>query len=161
MDQQFSPMGIYFGWSFGVIYSCLYSSIGVCICPVFVIANWAHSLCYNGICVLFHIGFNNFSSLKKYYIPYILYFHDFTFPFIYFTKSWKGEMILMGVWAFGFVGTIFCHVIWVSLITPSTCQTFSAAQPVVSIPLKFKALQGCGDVLFYPFEAISNFCFLE
>ena len=48
---------------------------------------------------------------------------------------------------------LFCLTFHVSVILCSSS--------VVSMPLKFKAHQGCGDLLFYPFEALSNFHFLR
>ena len=79
-----------------------------------------------------------------------------TFSYL-FHKILKRSNGFLDTLTFGFFRAIFHLVIWVSLATPSTCRMSSAALHVASIPLAFKAPQGCRGVQFYPFEAISNF----
>ena len=76
---------------------------------------------------------------------------------LYSTRYWKCKFDSLSI---GFVWTIFFHVIWVFLDTPSTCQTSFAALLLVSIPVRFKAPQGYGiycSTLFWQYTIFTSF----
>ena len=66
-------------------------------------------------------------------------------------------MIVLTVWAFSFIRTIFLSLVWVIFSKPSKCLEFSSTFPVVAISLTFKALWMCWDALFNPPEEILEF----
>ena len=75
-------------------------------------------MCYISVGVIFYIAFNSFQKwFQKCYTPSILYIHDIFSSFLWIASFWKCRMILLVVWAFGFIGTIFLHLVWVFLAT--------------------------------------------
>ena len=133
---------------------------------------------YIGLVIIFHLQFHDFLSsryLESFYILH-LWFLSFSLPlslclslslslsiyiyiyiYIYVANSWKFRVVLLGVWAFGFV---LPSSLGSSSYTFNMPESF-AALLVVSAFLTFKVCNRCRDILFYFFKAVFDFYFLK